>query len=48
MPSSEVNSLEAQPVADEQKSRPRMVADTFEIWNRKFHYYVGLYFLLFI
>ena len=48
MPSSEVNSLEAQPVADEHQSRPRMVADTFGIWNRKFHYYVGLYFLLFI
>ena len=30
------------------KTRTRSFADTFEIWNRKLHYYLGLYFLFFL
>lgn len=30
------------------KSRSRTVNDTFELWNRKLHYYIGLYLLFFI
>lgn len=34
--------------APPQKARWRHLADTFEIWNRKIHYYLGLYFLFFL
>ena len=34
--------------APPQKARWRHLADTFEIWNRKMHYYLGLYFLFFL
>jgi hypothetical protein len=30
------------------KPPSRRLADTFEIWNRKLHYYLGLYFLFFL
>jgi hypothetical protein len=30
------------------KTRTRRVADAFEFWNRKLHYYLGLYFLFFL
>src|SRR5438093_10955919 len=30
------------------KPQSRRLADTFEIWNRKLHYYLGLYFLFFL
>jgi hypothetical protein len=29
-------------------SAPKRFAETFEIWNRKLHYYLGLYFLFFL
>jgi hypothetical protein len=34
--------------SEPQKARSRHLADTFEIWNRKIHYYLGLYFLFFL
>ena len=30
------------------KSRARGFADGFKVWNRKLHYYLGLYFLFFL
>ncbi len=30
------------------KARSSRFAGTFEIWNRKLHYYLGLYFLFFL
>src|SRR6266851_3500888 len=30
------------------RSRSRTFIDTFDLWNRKLHYYTGLYLLLFI
>src|SRR5438876_8896753 len=30
------------------KPQSRRLADTFETWNRKTHYYLGLYFLFFL
>ena len=30
------------------KPKRRRLADTFEIWNRKLHYYLGLYLLFFL
>src|ERR1019366_7577038 len=30
------------------KALRRQTTDTFELWNRKLHYYLGLYFLFFI
>jgi hypothetical protein len=29
-------------------ARSRRFTDTFKVWNRKFHYYLGLYFLFFL
>jgi len=43
----EVNGLELQDLSM-QKSRWRTFADTCEVWNRKLHFYLGLYLLLFI
>jgi len=34
--------------APQRKPQSRRLADTFEIWNRKLHYYLGLYFLFFL
>lgn len=31
-----------------QKALTRRVADTFEAWNRRLHFYIGLYLLLFV
>jgi hypothetical protein len=37
------------PVSDvPQKSLPRRVAGTFEVWNRRLHFYIGLYLLFFL
>ncbi len=30
------------------KTRMRRAADAFEVWNRKLHYYIGLYLLFFV
>ena len=31
-----------------EKASPRRLADIFQVWNRKLHYYLGLYFLFFL
>lgn len=30
------------------KASPRRMADTFEVWNRRLHFYIGLYLLFFV